>query len=643
LALAASVGVVTFVTFARALKNGFVNWDDPRAIVDNPYLTELTGENLRWMFTTFHMGPYQPLSWLSLALDHALWGGFDPFGFHLTSILLHTVTAGLFCLLALRLFSLGVNSTDASQIAVAVAAAAAALLWSVHPLRVESVAWATERRDVLSGLLVAATLLVWLEAVAPRAETAPRTIRRRTYCAVILAAAAILAKATAVTIPLLLLLLDWYPLRRTARTTGTGAAPAPVWPLVLEKVPFFVLSGLGGVVAVIGQRSAGTMYAAEAIDWTQRLLIMVRAVAFYPIKTFWPTGLAPIYELPHGGLTVDFAFVTSALFLVAVSAAALMAARRLPAVAVAWAAYLVMVLPVSGLLQSGPQWAADRYTYLSCAPLAVLAAAVLTTDRARRAGRAVAAAAGVVVLVLALLTQQQIGIWRDSISLWTATIERRPEASIAYSNRGQLWVERGDWARAEADLTHAVRLFPTYSDALHNLAWVHGRRGNWPASEEMARRALGVTPDSVQAWLHLGEALARQGRIGEAAAAHERALELDPDNTRAWLRLGSLFQALGRLDAMIEAAERAVALSPDLVLGHLFHASALQAAGREDEALAAVRRAIVIDPSAIEPRLVECEILLAQGRIEAARAGLEAVIRRDPSNQRARDLLASFD
>jgi tetratricopeptide (TPR) repeat protein len=625
--------------FLPTLDNGFVNWDDPRAILDNPHLTELSAQSLRWMFTTFHMGPYQPLSWLSLALDHLIWGGFDPFGVHLTSILLHAAAAALFFLLSFRLLALAGREPPLQPWLLIVGAMAAALLWAVHPLRVESVAWATERRDVLSGAFFAATLVVWLSAVAPRQTITRRASIGRQIAAVALAAVAIGAKASAVTLPLVMLLLDWYPL---ARTSGAGPVAVRFRTLVLEKTPFLVLAAVGGIVAIVGQGRAGAMHAGDAIDGFQRLAIMIRGLAFYPVKTIWPAKLAPIYEIPHGGLSVDAALIGSALLLVVVTGAAVLASRRLPAVTAVWLCYLVMILPVSGLLQSGPQWAADRYSYLSCAPFALLAGAALVVGMARGKRVPALAMAGIVLLVLALLTQRQIGIWHDSMSLWNATIERRPEASIAYSNRGQLWVARGDWGRAESDLLTAVELFPVYSDALHNLAWVHGRRGNWAAAERVARQAISVSPSSGQAHLHLGEALARQGRLGEAVSAHERGLELEPDRAEGWLRLASLYQGTGRPAAAVAAAERALVLRPDSVLAHLLYAGVLQATGRGEQALAAVRRAIELDPTGVRARLVEAEILLVQGRRDEAHRALEEVLRVDPGNQRAKQLLDSL-
>src|SRR5215510_3692752 len=283
------VAVLTVAAFYPVLQNKFVNWDDYRNIVENPHYRGLGWTNIRWMFTTFHVGHYQPLSWLTLGGDYVLWG-MNPFGYHLTSLLLHAATAVVVFFLAQELLSIAAAGAQ-KPVAVLIGAAMAALVFALHPLRVESVAWATERRDVLSGLFYSLTILAYLYACRGG------KLRGKWYWGTLgLFLCAILSKSLTVTLPAVLLLLDIYPLRRLGGTQGwwSKSARAVYW----EKFPFALLSLGFSAVAFIALAQIENMASLQRLGLVDRLMISVYSLWFYFWKTVAPFKLSPLYELP---------------------------------------------------------------------------------------------------------------------------------------------------------------------------------------------------------------------------------------------------------------------------------------------------------------------------------------------------------
>jgi hypothetical protein len=365
------VALMTLLVFSPALRNGFVNWDDLETIVDNENFRGFTGSHLRWMFTTFHLGHYQPLSWLSFALDYLFWG-LNPFGYHLTNILLHAANGVLFYFVTLGLLRVATPSSDA--VVLRLAAGFSALFFAMHPLRAESVAWVTERRDVLSGFFLLSTILSYLKAVSPAMD--PGGKLRWGIVSVALYVLSLLSKASGMTLPLVLLILDVYPLRRLGGGAGKwfGADARPVW---LEKLPFFIAALAAGVVALAAQHTAGALVSAETHDLTGRVIQGLYGISFYLVKTALPTNLAPLYEIPPDLHLFDWRVVFAAIIFLLCSLGFFLARHRWPAALAGWIAYLLLLAPVLGVAQSGLQLVADRYSYLSCLVWAILFAALL--------------------------------------------------------------------------------------------------------------------------------------------------------------------------------------------------------------------------------------------------------------------------
>ncbi|MGH7276665.1 MAG: tetratricopeptide repeat protein [Candidatus Rokuibacteriota bacterium] len=498
------VAAVTFVVFLPALGNGFVSWDDDTNFLGNPRYRGLGPAQLAWMFTDLR-AHYMPLTWLTLGLDYVLWG-MNPVGYHLTSVLLHAANAALFFLVARRLLGAALPAAPGSTLRFG--SLVAALLFAVHPLRVESVAWVTERRDVLCGLFYLLALLAYLRY--------RESGGRRAYLASLaLFAAALLSKSMAVTLPAVLLLLDVYPLRRRA------------W---REKIPFFALSAAAGTLALVAQRSAGAMSSTAYLGPLERVAIAFYSLAFYLWKTLIPVRLSPLYELPARVEPVAWPYVASAIVVLALSAVAIAARRRWPAFAVAWASYVVTVLPVSGLVQVGPQIAADRYTYLACLSFAVFAGGALARVRLalrnrRATGVLLFAGAGVLAVALVVLTLNQTRIWRDSETLWSQALAVGPSA-IAHAKLGVVRDEQGKPEEAIAHYRAALRIHPDMPDTYNNWGIALARQGRWQEAIEQYENALKLAPGSAETHANLAVALERVGRVAEAAQHARTALRI---------------------------------------------------------------------------------------------------------------------
>src|SRR2546425_5853906 len=362
------VVLFTLTAFLPTLQNQFVNWDDHENFLDNPHYRGLGWTHLRWMWTT-HLGHYIPLTWMTLGLDYLLWG-LNPVGYHLTSLLLHAANAVVFFFVVRRILTLALPSPAERGHALAVSAGVAALVFAIHPLRVESVAWATERRDVLSGLFYLLTILLYLRA-SERGERG----RGWYWGTVGLFACALLSKAMAVSVPVVLLILDVYPLRRLGGSTGWWSEPARR--VCVEKIPFVLLAAAASAIAVMAQLSVHVAASLDHLSMLARLAISAYGVSFYLWKMGVPVNLSPLYELSPNLNPWATRFILSYGVVLAVTAIVLALRRQLPGLPAAWLAYIVVLLPVLGIVQSGPQIAADRYTYLAGLGWAILAGAGL--------------------------------------------------------------------------------------------------------------------------------------------------------------------------------------------------------------------------------------------------------------------------
>ncbi len=527
--IALGLFVAVVAIFLPVLRNDFVDWDDDLNLTGNLAYRGFSTAHLRWMFTTTLGGHYQPLSWLSFALDHALWA-MDPRGYHLTGLLLHAANA----VLAFVVIRALLERLELAPAAIVTrAAAAGALFFAIHPLRVESVAWASERRDVLSGLFWLLAIAAYLRAASTPAAHRPRLLRLALAALV----ASLLAKAWGITFPLVLLILDAYPLRRWGEDRSA---------LLREKIPFAVAAATGAVIAFAAQQRVPEMRSLAEHGLLARVAQAAYGLSFYLVETVWPVGLHPAYLLEADLDPTRPRYLVAFVLVVTATAAAIAGRRRWPGLAAAWAAYVVILAPVLGLAQTGPQLVADRYTYLACLPWVVVLAGGLAHSWSRerplprRLGTAATAAA---LALLAALTVRQVGVWKDSQTLWNHTLALDPDNWVAFTNRG---FARRDRAEAIADYGAAIRANPRYRPA----------------------------------WLNRGNARLEQGDAAGAVADHSQAIVLAPTDPEAYNNRGWARQTLGDWAGAVEDYTRALELAPaswphhDLVMGNLAAARA---------------------------------------------------------------------
>jgi len=536
IALALLIAAATIAVYAQTIHAGFVTADDGVYVTANPTVQAgITWPGLRWAFG-LREGNWMPLTWLSFMLD-AMIAGVSPAVFHGTNVLLHLAST-------LLLFTTLARMTGRVE-----RSAMVALLFAVHPLHVESVAWVAERKDVLSGLF-------WMLGMAAWAEYGRRPTAGRYALVVLSLALGLMAKPMVVTLPLVLLLLDVWPLRRSE----------PPARLVREKLPLLALSAAASLATLIAQRQGGAMSSIAAIPLASRVENAIVSYAAYLAKAVWPSGLAYFYPHPGGTLPAWQVLSSTTLFAL-LTVAAWRSFRTRPYAAVGWAWYVVTLIPVIGLVQVGLQARADRYTYL---PLIGPFVAVTWgfADLAERLGdvrirRAVTwGTAGVVGVALAAAAHAQTGFWRDGVTLNTRALAVTTDNAMAHAALGLALLERGDLEGAIRHCREALRLDPGHPEAPNHLATALTREGRAEEAIAVYRRALSIRPADVTLHSNLGTVLAEQGRFDEAAAQFTEALRLDPDSSDAHFNLGVLLARQERYDAAIEEFVIAQRLSP---------------------------------------------------------------------------------
>ncbi len=546
LILAAGLFLGALLPFLGALDHGFVNYDDYTYVTENHWVQQgLTLASLRWAFTTLHFSNWHPLTWIGYQLDFELFG-LDPRGYHLVSLVLHALNAVLLFLVVRRL-------TRATGRALAMS-----LLWAIHPLRVESVVWISERKDLVS-------LLFGLLAIAAYHRFATTT-RRGWWMAWTAAAmaASLMTKPMLVTLPLLLLLLDYWPLERLGSTGREWLR------CCREKWPLWTLSLISSAVAILAQ--SGAMPDAQQLPVSTRLANAADAIRNYLWDQVAPANLAVFYPLDPSVLT-PARWITGFLLVLGITILAFAIRRSHRFVLVGWGWFLVALLPVLGLIQVGGQARADRYTYLPSIGFWWLVVFGSWTWLNRSLGPSWARRVGIGLVALVALpsawcTQRQTTTWHDSVTLFQQALAAAGPSYTTHLNLGRGYSERGEHTTAAASY----------------------------------RSAIALDPDRPDAWNNLASALHSTEQLREALAAYERALTTDPDNPEILVNRASLLDDLGRPAAALRDLCRALAAAPDLSRARAGTAALLRRVPSE-EALRAVEAGLELAPD--QPLLLE--------------------------------------
>ncbi|MGA3267271.1 MAG: tetratricopeptide repeat protein [Verrucomicrobiota bacterium] len=626
------LALAVWIVFGQTHRHAFVNYDDDLYVYQNPVVEQgVTLDGIGWAFTHSVAENWHPLTIMSYMLDAGFYG-VNPGGYHLTNVLLHTAAVIL-------LFLVLKEMTGALWPSAFVAA-----VFAIHPLRVESVAWIAERKDVLSGVFFMLTLWAYVRyvqrpAVPASASTLHPDIRcrgsRYYWLAVVFFALGLMSKPMLVTLPFILLLLDYWPLDHLAPTSHVGVQSfrtsprQPMSGLLVEKIPFFVLSAATCVIAVLTQEQAAT--AIQGLTFASRIGNALMAYAAYLGQMIYPAGLAVFYAHPGNQPSVCKVGL-AVLVLLIISAGVLAGRRRHPYLLVGWLWYLGMLVPVIGLMQVGIQGRADRYTYLPQIGLYILVAwgAVELCGAWRYRWALLGSTAGVILAGLLMAAYVQTGYWKDGVTLWRHTLACTPENYWTQYSLGIALVYQGQLDEAIPHYERALQLKPDFADACVNLGNVLARQGKWGEAVQDYERALQLKPDYAKAEYNLGNALTGQGQLAEAVQHYERALQLTPHYAEAEINLGNALAALGKPAEAVEHYERGLRLAPDQAGIEVNFGNALASQGKLFEAVPHYERALQLDPGFAEAHYFLGNALAGQRNMTDAIGHFERAVQLKP-------------
>jgi Flp pilus assembly protein TadD len=564
------LAAITFAVFGQTLTHEFINFDDNDYVYENPVVARgLTFKGIVWAFTGVHAENWHPLTWLSHMLDCQLYG-LHPGGHHLTNVLLHTATV-------IALFLVLRQMTGALWRSAFVAA-----VFAIHPLRVESVAWVAERKDMLSGLFFMLTIGAYVR-YARRPWSAARY-----GLMLFLFAMGLMCKPMLVTLPVVLLLLDYWPLQRMGPRKLSG--------LVLEKLPLLALSA-ASCVATLLEQSAPTLPTGSSLSLPLRLGNALVTSMIYLGQMVYPAGLALIYPYSYKGLP-PWEVALAGMLLAGLSALAFRQRRKQSWLLMGWLWYLVMLLPVVGIIQVGRQAHADRYTYLPQIGVYVAVTWLVAEWGAKwQAGQA--ALGGLMTTVLTVLmvcAWKQTAYWQNSETLWTHTVACTTANDVAHLNLGVVLLQKGSVDDAIAEFQNALQIKPLVAEAHHALAAALLQKGKVDEAIVQFQTALQIKPGFAEAHHALGKVLLQEGRVDEAIPHLQKALQINPDNAEACVNLGNALMQKGRVDEAIAHFQKAAQISPDYAQAHNNLGNALMQEGRVDEAIAHFQKALQISP-----------------------------------------------
>lgn len=560
------VFLAAFLAFLPVLQNDFVDWDDDVLFLNNPDYRGLGIEQISWMFTHAKLGHYQPITWLTHGLDYCLWG-MNPIGYHLSNLIYHAACAVMVYFLAIRVFKIAASHSafriPQSEFSLRLTAALAALLFALHPLRVESVAWITERRDLVCTLFLIPAVLCYLRYAAGPGDPILWYLASLVFYTL-----SLLSKAWGITLPIVLLIIDVYPLQRLALNPRAIIA-TPNRQALVDKLPFAALAFLAAQMAAFTQTAAG-METLEAHTPLQRIAQACYGLVFYLAKSLLPIRLNPIYELPIPFNPLAPRFVAAAVILVILVGLLFRLRKRFPALAATFAIYAVILSPVLGFAQTGRQLVADRYSYLACIPFAILAAAVsfhsaFRVDFTRRGGHS--AFVSVAILgMLGVLSWRQCHVWRNSTTLWNHVIALDPESCSARNNLGFLLTKENRFEEAAALFQSCLDRRPDDPLTLMNLGAAQKALGQTGLAIENYRRALALRPKDTERLLMLAQAFIDTGDFRRAVEAARLAIDADAAEPRAHYAAGQALSHLSDVPAALPYLRKTIELlEPGLV------------------------------------------------------------------------------
>ncbi len=601
--MALFVCLFTIFIYIPALYNGFVTCDDNDYVYDNPYIRSFDLSLLKLSFRSYASN-WHPLTWFSHAIDYAGWG-LNPVGHHLTSIVFHGLNTFLVIFLMIRLFeSVGVRQGNYGIIASGITG----ILFGVHPLHVESVAWISERKDVLCAFFFLLSILAYLHYAKESAANGKRGEFTNGWYLIALGLflLSLLSKPMAVTLPVVLLIMDWYPLERHTRASLSF--------LIAEKAPFLMLSAVSGVLTIMAQKAGSSVVTLSGLPISLRIFVGLNAIVGYLVKMMFPFKLSPFYPHPIDITLLSFEYIIPALSVFIITVVCILTLKNKKFFLAIWLFYVITLFPVLGIIQVGNQAMADRYTYLpSLGPFllagiggASLWSRVSILPRRRFSGRIIVLMLSLfLVSALSFLTIKQIYVWKNGITLWSRVIDvvpgDNPFAYIAYNNRGSAYAGYNQNVSAIDDFSQAIKLAPYMDNSYYNRANVYMKLGYFEKALEDYDRAIQFSqaPDT-DYFKARGRLYITLGRFEDASRDYSKAIALDPENVGLYVERGSLSARLGHSEDAVTDYTQAINLRPNVPDLYYNRANQYVKLGRLEDAVNDYTRAITLShrPSA---------------------------------------------
>jgi tetratricopeptide (TPR) repeat protein len=625
-----ALAFVTVAVYCRVAGFAFINYDDPDYVTENPMvLGGLSFRSALWAFTHFHASNWHPLTWISHMLDCQLFG-LHAGAHHLVNVALHAANAVLLFLLLRR-------STGAQWRSAMVAA-----LFALHPLHVESVAWVAERKDVLSTFFGLLALLAYVRYVAESKTQNPKS-KIWHISAVACFVLGLLAKPMLVTLPFVLLLLDFWPLRRVENIGPRTFVSAPFGRLMIEKWPWFVFAAGSSAITFFAQKSGGAVLSMKYFPFAWRLENAAIAYFDYILKALWPVHLAVFYPLPHE-LPV-WKWASAAGFLIAVSLAVILKAKRWPFLLVGWLWFLGTLVPVIGIVQVGSQAMADRYGYLPLTGLFIIAVwggwEWLRQNKAAQIAGATCAVASLVAF--AAVTFWQLQYWQNSLALFSHALAVTHDNAPANNNLGTALAALGRDAEALAHYGKAAEIDPENAQYQNNFATALARAGQPDAAVEHYQLAIRDDPGFGKVYSNLGALFFDQHHVAEAITNLDEAIRINPDNSKARNNLGNALAQSGRLDDALGQYSEAARLDPTNGTIRLNLGLTLLRAGRASDATKQFAEAVRLNPTSAEARYEFGRQLFLAGQFQNALEHLEKAVTLKPGSAVAEFYLSAAD
>lgn len=571
LLLGVLLSLAVLTVYWQVTEHDFVNYDDDLYVTENYIVQQgVTRGSIAWSMTAVVSSNWHPVTLWSHMLDCQLFG-LDPGRHHLTSLIIHVLNS-------LLLFHVLRRMTGAWWACWYVAA-----LFALHPLHVESVAWISERKDVLSTSFWLATMWCYIRYVE-------RPCAGRYLPVPVFFALGLMSKPMLVTLPFVLLLLDYWPLKRV------GPGPTGWKRPVLEKLPLFAITAASCIVTYLVQQGSGAVYSTHTFPITGRFANAAVSYVAYLVQTIWPSGMALPY--PQAESLPAWQVVGACLLLAGISAAAVIFRKQKPYLAVGWFWYLGTLVPVIGVVQVGIQARADRYTYIPLVGMFIIIAWGIpdVLRRWRLARPLTAIAALTTIAALSSITWIQAGYWKDSVTLYRHSLSVTTDNYTVHNNLGLALAATGNRSEAIEHYTEALRINPGYAKAHNNLGSALRREGRFAEAGEHLRAAIRLEPDNAKAYNNLGNCLTQQGRLAEAIEEYSKALSLDPEYALAHYNIGFALMRSGREEEAMQHYFETVRINPNHARAHNNLGVALRDAGRTAEAMHHFREALRIDP-----------------------------------------------